>query len=450
MDERISKELADKAERTDEGSVLKKSRLKQYIRNRFDTEDETKRAIATSKYQKGSISRRDFLKMLGLAGTGVIATTIGYGILPEQGTRVITGRPTGGNCNYDTIQVPSGTMETFSDPQKVSNAIIDITSSNSGINIDIHGDNYTIENLGVRGEQNQSDRGYVIQYRTPSSSSRVKIRNVYLGDGSAGESNKGGMFAGPSHSGIAEIENVYVGHMHDNGLYATDPAQPYTGSQPGITNVRNSYFDHNKVCNIRVPGDEHRGEGSVVENCHVECGDSWCGIRAEFGTITVRNCEVAAGDNRILEDVRGGDFNVENTRCDNPGLNNFCNDGPANPQPPAGVPMSPEEAACGVSTAGGGGKITHPSVDEWTSITLTGGSSSDPAEYIIKADELRERNVGEIGQMFGNTATGSLTGNAHRYEYRGRLLDLTAEEGISVRRAGEELSQNQLLNLICG
>lgn len=87
------------------------------------------------------------------------------------------------------------------------------------------------------------------------------------------------------------------------------------------------------------------------------------------------------------------------------------------------------------------GKSTHDSTD---SLTISGGSSSDPKEYIIKAEEISKRSG--RGTVLEENAVGSLQGGSHSYEYR-NIQDLRAEEGVEVRRNGQVLSVTQIVNL---
>lgn len=99
----------------------------------------------------------------------------------------------------------------------------------------------------------------------------------------------------------------------------------------------------------------------------------------------------------------------------------------------------------GIGGSGGGTGGAQPSVDEWTPITITGGSNSN---YILQADQLRKKSG--RGKVFGSTAVGSIKGGKHVYEYKGRLLDFRAQENIQVSINGEKKSKAQVQSLLCG
>lgn len=352
MKEDMFSALADSADRMDAGSVMKRWRLQTYIKNRFDSWNTQKQQTVVASYRAGTIGRRDFLKLLGLVGGGVIAATIGFGILPEQETRRITGRAAG--CNPDVIQVNGS--EDFD--ESVNNSIIDITAPGSGCNIRVEKDSWTVENIGFRGmQEGQGTHGYLVSGTCPSPSGTATVRNIYAGGGSEAHHNHGGFFARAGHRGVIDVENVYIAGMADNGLYSTVPATEH--AQEGIVNVRNSYFENNNVCNIRVAGDDYRSPGAVVENCSVYARESELtplgnggtnvqAIRAEHGTVTVRNCRINVDGTAFatLEDYapeRAGNFDQENNQVGQD----------VETPVPQGTPTSPEEAACGTSTATG-------------------------------------------------------------------------------------------------
>lgn len=429
---------------------------------------------------KNNLTRRDFLKLLG-AGSAVGA--LGYFGFNIWDRNRITGMAIG---DYETVKISAGESreltvgsgDTFEnlvvevgsnadvrikasgDNWTIRNIMVDITANNADATIEASGDNWAIRNVGFEGGMDVGNfEGGFPNCIKPIGNG--VIENCYMGDGvSRDRIRKGGIGPPSSHSGHIEIRNCYVARWTDNALYNADAA---TNGQ-GTVHVDNCYFHDNNVSSLRVACDGTVVENSIIHNTGEtralpESSPSGGGIDATgvytgYGdpsqTVEVRNCHIdCRKDNNYREAFWSPDGNttievydtqwVGNTR----GNVELVSGNGSNPDltPPSSVPISAEEAAAGTVSGG-----SQSGVKEWTPITLT-SSSGSPAEYIIETDQLRK--TGQNGRVFENAAVGSIAGGIHEYEYKGRLIDVRAEEGIDISVNGKQRSYAEVLGMFC-
>ena len=267
------------------------------------------------------------------------------------------------------IQVPPGTLCQISlgSGDVLSNTLIDITASGADVFITADGTDWTIRNVGIRGQIAARDDPPLAVVKDRGGTSRIE--NCYFGDGGAGSlHDKAGIFVHADHSGRLLVDRCYIANFKDAALYASPPGNPDTSyfapndiGQGGTVEVTNCYFENNMVSDVRLGT-----TGSLAQNV-VAVGNDHRGFWSYYETQTFENCD-AAGAGRSFEaggNTHGkqGDAVMELVDCRadsriNPdGGADIVGTPGSNPRttPPDGVPTSPQAAASGESNGGGNG-----------------------------------------------------------------------------------------------
>lgn len=284
-----------------------------------------------------------------------------------------------GNQDYETITA-DGQHISVGSGETLSNLLVDVSNGGDFL-ITAVGTNWTIKNIGIRGYFGGGD--FIISCRD-SSNGRSLVENVYIGDGAGKHGadfvhGPGAIFVGPAdrHTGHITFRECNVQGYPNNGFYCSNG--------PGSVKFENCLAVNNGVSNFRcgnTSGDEIRN--CVAYNDNTDYG--WYHEQNNYveedgrplwmwgpGTVDVYNTDLAAGTYGGAIYIRGGSVNyVSGNVSGSTGgasLNSRVGSSP-DLSPPAGVPLTPEQAASGGgSNAGGGG--SQPD---------TGGGSGDGSD----------------------------------------------------------------------
>ncbi|MFB6166191.1 MAG: hypothetical protein ABEJ31_13605 [Haloarculaceae archaeon] len=405
------------------------------------------------------LDRRSYLKM---AATGVGAAALGPAAMARDAAAQ--------DGNYRTIKVPAGSLKRISvgDGETFENVLIDITASGAGCQIAAKGKNWTIRNVGVKGQQEKAVT--MLSPAVTRSGATGLIENLYMGDGVKPGVHGVGCWVdatgGDAHRGKLTFRNVHIGHFADNGIYASGPASQL-GDNAGTTIIEDSFGRNNNIAQFRVAQ-----QGDVVRNCVAVADKSKVppisssrtvrnarGIRAVDGNgspCQVENCNVKSPWN-ALEAEQGSTMNAKDCQIDGPisGSVNKQNVG-TNPDltPPDGTPMSAEEAASGTSSGGSGsgsngGSSGGSSSPDTTTLSISGGSPSNKVTYQLTVSDGVEKSTANGGTISsedtidGKAVTGLVAGGVDSYDFTGEITGLSIDGSATVTRDGQQIDPSQ-------
>ncbi|WP_254768143.1 hypothetical protein [Salinilacihabitans rarus] len=416
-------------------------------------DDETADADDTRERpnRDGSIHRRAYLGMVGAAAAGAA-------------TAAASGTAAAASDDYDVIEVPSGQHEVISvgSGETFENVLIDCTASNTAATIHARGSDWTIRDVGFRGDHDlRNDPPCFAITAAVDAGSTGRIENVYLGDGSSvGEDDCGvhggknwgrsALWASSEHAGTLELDRVHFAGWPSNAAYASG-----AGPSGGPVKLESCYFRGNGVNHLRLgtkgsrardcvfvhdatgyPGGRgiwawYRSNPSdiVLEDCHFtwETPGSMT-TTAQGGTATLRDCEFA-GDRPTSE------FTVEGAGS-NPTT-----------EVPEGVPTSAEEAAAGGSVEGDDEPLLLNTIffdgrekgsDEITSYEFTVSGA-------VAASTDDGATVDDAAEVDGNRASGEVANWLDAYRFSGRLESLSVDGEAEVRVNGVAVDPDTLL-----
>ncbi|WP_128477850.1 hypothetical protein [Halorussus pelagicus] len=403
-----------------------------------------------------AVNRRSFL---GAAGAG-LAGAFGVGALSSDANA----------ADYRTVTVSAGNTRTFSvgSGQTLENLLIDMTADGASAKITASGDGWTVRNVAFKGNH---PGGHYLFTPSVSKGGTATVENLYMGDGQTEGSGKGAIWVnGPDHYGTLNFRRVNIQHFIDNGLYGTDPGYDYAGSHGGVVNVYDSYFNSNNISNIRVGSID--GRTCYVENCVVEGGstrgcDVGCsspgakqprGVWAWWGPVEVTDSDIGSSPARVEQDGRAGDPQIisKNTRW-----GSDANTG----RVPDGVPMTPDEAASGTSSASGGSgsntttSDTEQSDSEGALLELVAGpnTSSVSYEFTVEGGVAKRTSAGDVKAEDNDSVTdngdGTVTvsgvaGNGYGDSFLvdGDVVSMNLDESQwTLRWEGEEVNVSDLV-----
>lgn len=265
--------------------------------------------------------------------------------------------------DYDVVEVPAGEKKKIfvESGETYENVLFDITADGAGVVFDAKGTDWTIRNIGFKGEFDVEDTGFGI---ADTGGGTSRIENVYMGDGTADPYDQRtpsfGMWVSPAHDGHLVIDRVNVQDANDNAFYCSAPGSNGNG-QLGTVHLKNCYAKDNWVSCFRIS----RG---TVENCvGVNTNDGrngrplWVWPTDRHGdTVKVIDCDfiagpypysavLGAGDNTRTVDVHFDGVECEGTIQRNSSDLNWNGEYGKNAKDrvPEGCPTSPEEAAEG-------------------------------------------------------------------------------------------------------
>lgn len=315
----------------------------------------TERHTADGTDQTGSINRRKYLKLAGVAaaitGTGMIGTAGAAQSAEPQVDRVVNLADEGLSAG-DTIdsyleehfsdgvevRIPEGEYDWEGDGFGASVADAAVVGQGEVILNTVNGEygSRIRAEGGVVQLQNMTVRGPVAESRIrleAADDARIVVDNWNFPDGTDGDGGDSKPFYVPGeHAGEVEFRNCYIHEFDDNGIYASSPGKSYG---EGGRVVIDSCFVHN--CN--VAGFRLGGRGSTIRNSVVlndgpapateSGGIEQRGIRLENADkskdMLVENCDVIhthrdedESSNPILfREADGSTGHIENVRIRN-------------------------------------------------------------------------------------------------------------------------------------
>jgi len=403
---------------------------------------------AASEGKDWSISRRSAVKLIGVAGAA--ALPISASVAADT------------HDDYETIEVPAGEREEIRvrNGETLSNKLIDVTASGASVRIDARGSDWTVRNVGVKGEMDADDDMALLV-----GGERGTVENVYLGDGCIPGRSKGAWVDHGSTDGPIEFRRVHVAGFPNNGIYGS----PTADLQGGVLHIRDSYFDSNNISQFKigsplgtceVTNTVVRTDNSAPHNGFDQVNKR--GIWALDGDIVVRNCDIQGTINTYAPAT----VEVEDTRWDGrhygEGSITGGSSGTPDLSPPESCPTTAEEAASG-STSGSSGESsgTEPSIEDiWNTddsnhVTLT-GETNEISDYRIvgvgnaefgedantDSDDPYRDTVEADGSEF--TVRGYLGGAADDYHIRGEVNSVEINGDISVTVNGVQVAPPEL------
>ncbi|MFW5938375.1 MAG: hypothetical protein ACOCSN_05465 [Halanaeroarchaeum sp.] len=293
--------------------------------------------------------------------------------------------------DYDTITLSAGENRTIrvESGETWENKLIDCTASNTTLAVIAKGTNWTIKNIGIKGEIDTSQAVFGI---ADSGGGTSTIAHVYCGDGLTGSNRAGPWFwADPrDHTGHINIRRVYAAEANDNGFYLSAPGNS------GSFRLRTCFARDNRISHYRL------AKGTVV-NCvaaHSGDGPDGRGVWAwSPGEVEVKDCNLAM-NGRHYSFVCGANgqssqISVTDTRWDSAfhggtrivGGDIDFQSGNTNEgrhgtyAAPVGVPTSPDDAASGTAEGWDGGDDPDDDPDD---------EPDDPPDYTPEPDEPEE------------------------------------------------------------
>lgn len=382
----------------------------------------------TSTNEGGShLGRRTFMKTAGAA-------------FVSAGAMTASSRLTDA-AEYETITVPAGTVKTINvgDGETFENKLIDMTADGASVKILTSGSGWTIRNVGFKGEHPGGN--YLMIPGVADSDGQGLIENVYMGDGQPDGSLKGAIWvnANMPHRGTITFRNFHMAHLI-NGLYASGPGVKGAG---GNIQVENSYFYSNSVANIRTNGLERSNliKDTVV---HVDGTQPTLGsdttapgskvtraIWSWYGDCHLENCDIVGN----FATSKNGSITQSNTRTGDQ----------ADTTPPAGVPMSAEEAASGSSTTSDDSSTTTDSSNLPNTLSISGGTASTLTSYSFAVSDTIEKStdrnasINEEDTITDNAVEGVVAGGTDSYRFSGTISAFSIDGEATVFRNDEEV-----------
>ncbi|WP_435156815.1 hypothetical protein [Haladaptatus sp. DFWS20] len=312
---------------------------------------------STDKTEKSEnrIARRSYLKLAGSTAVSMAAVQAIGSVTAAKG--------------YETIKIPEGGRKLFQigSGETLENLLIDCTAPNADARIVASGSDWTIRNIGFKGQLDHSgSEGYPNHI---AASGNGRIENVFVGNGVVGPTRKGGIGVSASHSGHIDIVRTHIAGWSDNGVYAAGMARPESGGHGTLTFDR-CYCHDNNISSLRIASGGTKVKNTVIHNSKSTPKVSTCdcvnarGVYDGYGTtedvIEFENVHIDCTD----ENTDGGasalvaakttyhvrDSQIKGRLDGNIETTNVGND--PKKTPPKGVPMTAEQAAQGIGAEG--------------------------------------------------------------------------------------------------
>ena len=412
----------------------------------------------------GIVSRRSFVK---LSGAALAAAAFGAG-----GGAAESG-------DYEVVEVPRGQTRQFhvGDGETLENLLIDISARGAKYQIIASGSDWTIRNLGIRGEWDDPDKAepFIVSV---DGGSVARIENVYLGDGTVLDNpahqyqdssvenyTVTGIFVSPGHAGTLKIDRVNIQDFGDNAIYGSSPGNGSEHPVPGRggeVHVTNSYAARCVPANFRLGTD-----GSYCRNCvsvdgyrsywgfyeHTELLDCDVAGRSVLGDIVLgagswsksQQAEVTLTDTRFDGSTStSGNSRIYGSSAGSPQR--------SRPEEIEGVPLTAEEAASG------GGEIAPPEEDEDEAeedehdlphlLTIHGDRGYAGYELAVSGRlEQSDENGATIDddvEVGESTADGAVYGGRDSYRFSGEIETFELDAPATVTLDGEEVDPDEL------
>lgn len=408
-----------------------------------DTSDES---TGTSER---TLTRRDSLK---LGGTALATTVAGVGATGSAAAaeNVIT-LDAGESRTIDVRDQPNNTFE---------NTLVDASADGAEFQIQATAPNWTIRNVGIKGPL-PSSVSHVIRAQVSDPDGVGTIDNVYVED-----VVNNFMFCHAYHEGHLDIKNsTFIDNTRDeeDTLYGSPPGNPdadwpkQTG-RGGTIRVEGCYCERIAGYGWRMGSD-----GSEVVNCtlvdmeRVALANLY-GRTVYFRDVDVVNADIGLrlGDHvngdvsgltkaprTVLDDVRmdaNDDVQFNDHNGNSPDLVGSVSGNP-DPTPPAGAPMSAEEAANGSSDGGGGGGVSGPN-----DRIVFSGSGTQNYSFATTGD-VNATDTIESGDSVNPSSGGGIVGAdaIDEWYFNGDVTDLSMDldDGritVTVDRAAGEIT----------
>lgn len=312
---------------------------------------------STRKIEKSEnrIARRSYLKLAGSTAVSMAGVQAIGGVAAAK--------------EYETIKVPEGGRKLFqiSSGETLENLLIDCTAPNADARIVASGSDWTIRNIGFKGQLDHSgSEGYPNHI---AASGNGRIENIFVGNGVVGPTRKGGIGVSASHSGHIDIVRTHIAGWSDNGVYAAGMARPESGGHGTLTFDR-CYCHDNNISSLRIASGGTKVKNTVIHNSKSTPKVSTCdcvnarGVYDGYGTtedvIEFENVHIDC----TAENTNGGasalvaakttyhvrDSQINGRLDGNIETTNVGND--PKKTPPKGVPMTAEQAARGTGAKG--------------------------------------------------------------------------------------------------
>ena len=316
------------------------------------------------------------------------------------------------------------------------NVLIDATAEGAAMQINARGSNWTIRNVGLRGQLPNRDES---AFRLQVDRGAIGVfEHIYLGDGAV-DGGYAGVFVPTTHAGILQSSEINVQNWPDNGVYASATGRAERGGRGGLVEIERSYARNNNVAGFRLGTDRSSVRDSVVLVDERPPAN-------EFGQVTARGVWVKEGGSILIEDSDillanpAGSYSVVEGDNNSVGLALVVDseaaarngaegrfkgnvetvnvgDDPDVSRPP-GVPTSAEAAAAAGQEA--------PS-DEQTIIIrdLSGEQENDYSFTVTGTVERLDDPQGD--EVNGDTASGTVAGGADGYSFTGEITALEYE-----------------------
>jgi hypothetical protein len=365
-----------------------------------------------SDSKQSPISRRSFL---GSAAAAAAAGVVGAGSATA--------------AEYDTITVSAGSTRTISvgSGETFENKLIDITASGASVSIHAKANDWTIRNVGVKGQQ--SSDVTMFSPAVPDSGSSARVENVYMGGGGSSGGGVGvwvDATGSDAHRGTLVFDNFHVAGFADNGLYASGPGTKLGPDAGGPVHILNSFAHNNNISNFRIGTNGSKivnsvalVDGNVTPHANGINGRGiWVREHAQNMLIEDSVSAIRHSDGGFAVGAYYGDeqCTVRNSTVEGPiaydsafTLENVSRSAPSGISLPDGVPMSAEEAAGGTSSGGStggsggsdgssGGSTEGVPGDPTTtrSMTITGPSGTDSASYVFEVQPSQDGTAGVV------------------------------------------------------
>lgn len=156
--------------------------------------------------------------------------------------------------SYQTVTVGAGKTETrtLGDGDTLENVLFDITADGASLKIRPNGSNWTIRNVGVKGQPHGwklPNTSYVIG-ATVTKGGNGLIKNVYIGDGASAQDDVIGIFVTLDHAGTVTIRDCNLQQWPNNGVYGAPPGRSAPtdgGGGGGEVHIERCYARNNNL-----------------------------------------------------------------------------------------------------------------------------------------------------------------------------------------------------------
>ncbi|MDS0475113.1 hypothetical protein [Natrinema sp. 1APR25-10V2] len=358
--------------------------------------------------------------------------------------------------DYDVIEVNAGDTfrKTLSRGETWENVLIDITARGASYRITATTDDWTIRNVGIRGELDSTPGSQNFVVQVASSGATGVIENVYLPGTAYARSTSpfpSGIYVHFNHAGDLEIKNLYVENMPSHGVYGSDPGNRSNDGNGGTVRIHDSYAADLENSGFRIGTD-----GSYVDNC--VSFRTVRGLWSRWANTEARGCDFGDNSTDIVVGQSGysrsSTVTLDGTTCFGTvyeANGSLTGNSAGTPQEriPVGCPKTAVEAASG--TAASDSSSSSDGGTDLPENTLTVTGTGEPTEYYVETtDELvADPDAGSLeshDSIDATSATGWVTNTSHvdGYRFAGDLHEVAFRQGSAhVEVNGEPIDPDQ-------